>query len=67
MDPTLSTIKIVQYAGHLNKENEALRSHIGQMVEEARAQKALEKLQNETIAELRASVEKQQAKEVSAK
>jgi hypothetical protein len=27
----------------------------------------LEKLQNETIAELRASVEKQQAKEVSAK
>jgi hypothetical protein len=44
MDPTLSTIKIVQYAGHLNKENEALRSHIGQMVEEARAQKALEKL-----------------------
>jgi hypothetical protein len=37
------------------------------MAEEARAQKALEKVHLQTIDELRAMVKKQQAKEVSAK
>jgi hypothetical protein len=42
-------------------------SQMGQMAEEAKAQKALEKLHLQTIAELRANVEKQQANGVSVK
>jgi hypothetical protein len=56
-----------QNHGHLHTENEALRTQIGQMAEEAKTQKALEKLHLQTIAELRANVEKQQANGVSAK
>jgi regulator of replication initiation timing len=52
--------------GHLHKEIEALHSQIGQMLEEAKAQKALEKEQLQLIGELNAVVEKQ-TKEVSAK
>jgi CHAD domain-containing protein len=43
---------------HLHKEIEALRNQTGQMRDEAKTQKALEKLQNLTIADLRAMVER---------
>jgi hypothetical protein len=49
--------------GTLHMENYLLRGKIVQMAEEANAQKAFEKAQNETIAQLRASIE-QQTKEV---
>jgi hypothetical protein len=49
--------------GTLLTEIDLLRVKNGQMTEEANAQKALEKAQNETIAQLRATIE-QQAKEV---
>jgi Tfp pilus assembly protein PilN len=47
-----------QNNGHLHKEIEALRNQIGQMRDEAKTQKTLEKLQNLTIADLRAMVER---------
>jgi hypothetical protein len=53
-----------QNNGHRHKEIEVLRSQIGQMMEEAKSQKALEKEHLQLIGELRALVE-QQTKEVS--
>jgi hypothetical protein len=47
----------------LHTEIDLLRAKNGQMAEEANPQKALEKVQNDTIAQLRATIQ-QQAKEV---
>jgi tRNA U34 5-carboxymethylaminomethyl modifying enzyme MnmG/GidA len=47
-----------QNNGHLHKEIETLRNQIGQMAEETKMQKALEKLQNHTIVDLRAMVQR---------
>jgi regulator of replication initiation timing len=66
-DPANPEPKGEQNHRHLHKELEALRTQIGQMAEEAKAQKALEKLHLQTIDALRANVEKQQANGVSAK
>jgi hypothetical protein len=57
--------KLASCNGDLHKENEALRIQIGQMAEESKAQKALEKEHVQTIGQLRAVVA-QQTKEVSA-
>jgi hypothetical protein len=65
-DPANPGLNGQQNHGHLHKVIEALESQIGQMAEEAKAQKALEKLHLQTIAALRAIVEKQQANGVSA-
>jgi hypothetical protein len=56
-----------QNHGYLHKVIEELRSQMGQMAEEAKAQKALEKLLLQTIVEFHANVGKQQANGVSAK
>jgi predicted kinase len=50
--------------GTLHTEIDQLRAKSGQMAEEANAQKASEKAQNETIAQLRATIQ-QQTKEVN--
>jgi hypothetical protein len=50
---------------YLHQEIESLGIQIGHIAEEAKAQKAFKKLHLQTIAELRAIVEKQQAKEVT--
>jgi hypothetical protein len=52
--------------GTLHIEIHECHSKIVQMLDEANAQTALEKSLHKTIGELRATIEKQQAKEVSA-
>jgi tRNA U34 5-carboxymethylaminomethyl modifying enzyme MnmG/GidA len=66
-DPANPGLNGQQNHGHLHNEIEALRSQMGQMAEEAKAQKALEKVHLQTIVEFHAIVEKQQANGVSAK